>query len=55
MGDLKDARLIYLKGFLFLVIGVLGACGLLLENLSLRNALLLGITIWACCRFYYVW
>lgn len=53
MGDLKDARLIYLKGFLFLVIGVLGACGLLLESFSVRNALLLAVTIWAFCRFYY--
>ena len=53
MGDLKDARLIYLKGFLFLVIGVLGACGLLLENFSLHNALLLLLTIWAFCRWYY--
>jgi len=53
MGDLKDARLIYRKGFLFLVIGVLGAGCLLLENFSVRNALLLAITIWAFCRFYY--
>ena len=50
---LKDARLIYLKGFLFLVMGVLGACGLLLENFSFRNALLLMVTIWAFCRWYY--
>jgi len=53
MGDLKDARLIYLKGFLFLVIGLLGASGLLIENLSLHHALLLALTIWAWCRFYY--
>ncbi len=53
MGDLKDPRLIYLKGALFLVIGVLGASGLLLENFSIRNALLLAFTVWAFCRFYY--
>ena len=53
MGDLKDARLIYLKGALFLVIGVLGASGLLLENFSLHNAVLLALTVWAWCRFYY--
>lgn len=53
MGDLKNARLIYLKGALFLVIGVLGVSGLLLENFSIRNALLLALTIWAFCRFYY--
>ena len=53
MGDLKDARLIYLKGFLFLIIGVLGVCGLLAENFSLRNAFLLALSVWAFCRFYY--
>lgn len=53
MGDLKDARLMYLKGFLFLVIGALSAVGLLLENFSIRNALLLALTIWAFCRLYY--
>lgn len=53
MGDLKDARLIYLKGFLFLVIGILGASGLLIENFSFQNVFLLALTVWAFCRFYY--
>ena len=53
MKDLTDARWIKLKGILFLVIGVLSATLLLLENLSWRVGLLLAITIWCFCRFYY--
>lgn len=53
MGDLKNPKLIYLKGFLFLLCGLLGAVGAWLESPSLRMAVLLGITIWCCCRFYY--
>lgn len=53
MGDLKDRRLIYLKGFLFLLGIVLAAGTLLLENLSLRTAVLLALTIWCSARFYY--
>jgi hypothetical protein len=53
MGDLKDPRLMYLKGFLFLLIGLLAAAGILVENPSLRTAVLLGLAIWAFCRLYY--
>ena len=51
--DLKSAKLIYLKGFLFLVTGVLAAAGILLENPTLQTAFLLGIAIWSFCRLYY--
>lgn len=53
MGDLKDARLIILKGFLFLVIGLLGLLGLLLEHPHWRTAVLAVLSIWGFCRFYY--
>lgn len=53
MTDLKNPRLIYLKGFLFLVGAVLSSGLLLLENLQLRTALLLGLAIWCSARFYY--
>ncbi len=52
-GDLKDPRLIYLKGFLFLVCGVLAGSAILVESPRLRTALLLGIAIWSFCRLYY--
>lgn len=53
MKDLTDARWIKLKGILFLIIGVLSAALLVLENPSWRVGILLAITIWCFCRFYY--
>lgn len=51
--DLKSPRLIHAKGFLFLLLGLLAAAGILLESPTLRTTLLLAIAIWAFCRFYY--
>lgn len=53
MGDLKDPRLIYLKGFLFLVTGALAVMALLLDSPTPRTAFLLAIAIWSFCRLYY--
>lgn len=53
MGDLKDPRLMYLKAVLFLLIGLLAAAGIMLENPAPRTALLLGLAIWSFCRLYY--
>jgi len=53
LGDIKSPKLIYLKGFLFLVAGLLASAGLLLEHPTLRTALLLAIAIWSFCRLYY--
>lgn len=53
MGDIKDPGLIYLKGFLFLVTGILSAAAILIESPTLRTAFLLGIAIWSFCRLYY--
>lgn len=53
MGDLKDARLMYLKAVLFLAIGVLASMGILIENFSIQNLALLCLAIWAFCRLYY--
>jgi hypothetical protein len=53
MPDLNDPRLMYLKAWLFLAIGLLGITGILLIAPSLRLAALLAITIWAFCRLYY--
>ncbi len=51
--DLPSARLIYFKGILFLITGLLAATALLLDSPTLRTAFLLLITIWSFCRFYY--
>ena len=52
-GDLKSARLIYLKGLLFLVTGLLSLAALLLESPTLRTAFLLAVAVWSFCRLYY--
>ncbi len=53
MKDIKNKKLLYWKGVLFAVLGMMAASLLLLENPSLRNFILLMIMIWAFCRFYY--
>jgi len=53
MKDLTDPRWIKLKGILFLVVGVLSAALLVLDNLKWNTVVLLAITIWCFCRFYY--
>lgn len=53
MRDLTDPRLIYLKGFLFLLAGIMASAGLLLEVPTLRVAALHGLAIWCFARFYY--
>ena len=53
MGDLKSPRLIYAKGFLFLLLGALAAAGLLLLHPDWRTAGLLAAAVWAFSRFYY--
>lgn len=53
LGDLKSSRLIHLKGWLFLVLGVLSSGILIAETLDLKIAFLLILSIWAFCRFYY--
>ena len=53
MKDLTDARWIKLKGILFLLIGVLSATLIVLEHPTLKMGVLLAISIWCFCRFYY--
>jgi hypothetical protein len=52
-GDLKNAKLIHLKGWLFLAIGLMAAAIIIAETLSWRIAILLALCVWAFCRFYY--
>ncbi len=51
--DLKSPRLIHAKGWLFLLLGLLAAAGLLLDSPHLHTALLLAVIVWSFCRFYY--
>ena len=53
MADIESPRLLYIKGALFLGLGLLAAGLLLAEQPSLRVAILLAIAIWAFARAYY--
>ncbi len=51
--DIKSKRLIIFKGLLFLFLGLLGFATILLHVDDVRIALIVAVTIWAFCRFYY--
>ena len=53
MTDLKDPRWMYLKGILFLGIGILSSGLILIQTGSWQVAILLGLAIWSFCRLYY--
>jgi hypothetical protein len=51
--NLRSAKWITVKGGLFLILAVLAGSLLFFEHPTARAALLLTLTIWASCRFYY--
>lgn len=53
MTDIKNSRLIYLKGGLFLILGIFSASLLVAITMSWQVFFLLMICIWSFCRFYY--
>jgi hypothetical protein len=53
MADLQDRRLIYAKGFLFLLGGILASALLIAEHPTAKVAVLLLIAVWSFARFYY--
>ena len=53
MKEITSPTSIKIKGLLFLFLGLLSGALLVLERPSLRVAVLLTISIWSFCRFYY--
>jgi hypothetical protein len=53
MGDIRNPTVLYIKGALFLVGGVLASVGILVTLPTLQIALLLAIAIWCFARAYY--
>jgi hypothetical protein len=53
MSDIRSPRLLYLKGALFLLLGVLAAGLLLAEHADWKFAALLALAIWSFARAYY--
>ena len=51
--DLTNRRLIYLKGFLFLLGGLIASVLLVLEHPTWKVALLLAVAVWCFARFCY--
>lgn len=53
MTDIQSPRLLYIKGALFLFLGILAAGLLLTEHFDLKFAALLALAIWSFARAYY--
>ena len=53
MADIKNPRLLYIKGLLFVFGGLLAVGLILVEHPTWKVALLLGIAIWCFARAYY--
>jgi hypothetical protein len=53
MQDIKNPKLMWLKGIVFLLMGIASSGLLLFESPTLRVGILLAVTIWAFCRAYY--
>jgi hypothetical protein len=53
MKDLTNPGWIKLKGLLFLLTGIGAGLLLLMETPTFKVAVLLAISIWCFCRFYY--
>jgi hypothetical protein len=53
MKDLTDARWIWAKGILFLLLGVAASALLIVEAPTLKIAALLALVVWSFCRAYY--
>ncbi len=53
MADIKSPRLLYAKGALFVLGGIMAAGLILVEHPTVKTALLLAIAIWCFARAYY--
>ena len=53
MRDLQSTKAMWVKGILFLLIGIVSAVLLWVEAGDLKTAVLLALTIWGFCRAYY--
>ncbi len=53
LGDIKDVRLLYAKGGLFVLGGLLASGLLIAECPTWRVAVLLAVAVWCFARAYY--
>ena len=53
LGDIKNPRLLYLKGGLMLLVGLMASAILLTLHADWMTAVLLATAVWGFCRAYY--
>ena len=53
MADIRNPKLLHVKGLLLLFLGCLASVMLVLEAPSIKVALLLAVAVWAFARAYY--
>lgn len=53
MRDITNTKVLYLKGFLFVVGCVSSMLLIILDNPSIKTIFLLGVAIWCAARVYY--
>ena len=53
MGDLKSKKLIYLKGILFVLCGLMASAAVLIECPTVKVAVMMALAIWCFARAYY--
>jgi hypothetical protein len=53
MADIQSPRLLYMKGALFLGLGILASTILLIEHPTAKTAALMAVAVWAFARAYY--
>jgi hypothetical protein len=53
MADIKSPKLLYLKGVLMLVVGLMASGLLIAEHPSVKVAFLLALAVWGFARAYY--
>jgi len=51
--DLQRPWIIHAKGALFVILGLISGGFLIAQMPTLRTIVLLAVSIWAFCRFYY--
>ena len=53
LGDIKSPKLLYLKGALMLLVGLMASAILLTLHCDWMTAVLLATAVWSFCRAYY--
>ena len=53
LGDIKSPKLLYLKGALMLLVGLMASAILLTLHCDWMTAVLLATAVWGFCRAYY--